>query len=132
MGLTTIDAVQSASIICYAIAAVGCIYALAAAWLTRGFAASPAVPAEAGNASGITILKPLHGAEPGLYSHLASFCAQDYPGPVQMLFGVSDPNDPAIPIADSKPPIVVGIKQTRRAISTVIVGGVPAPAERTE
>ena len=99
MGLTTIDAVQSASIICYAIAAVGCIYALAAAWLTRDFAASSAAPAEAGNAPGITILKPLHGAEPGLYSHLASFCAQDYPGPVQILFGVSDPNDPAIPIA---------------------------------
>ena len=32
---------------------------------------------------------------------------------------------PAMPIAESKPPIVVGIKQTRSAISTVTVSVVP-------
>ena len=42
----------------------------------------------------VTVLKPLCGAEPGLYEHLRSFCRQDYPE-FQIVFGVRDPNDPA-------------------------------------
>ena len=38
---------------------------------------------------------------------------------------------PAIPIADRSPPIVVGMRQTRRATSTVTVTGVPWPATLT-
>ncbi len=41
-----------------------------------------------------TVLKPLCGAEPGLYEHLRSFCLQDYPQ-FQIVFGVRDPGDPA-------------------------------------
>ncbi len=44
----------------------------------------------------VTILKPLHGLEPNLYANLAGFCAQDYPSPVQIVFGVDDPADPAV------------------------------------
>jgi len=43
----------------------------------------------------LTILKPLYGAEPDLYANLASFCRQDYPAPVQIVFGLADPADPA-------------------------------------
>jgi ceramide glucosyltransferase len=42
----------------------------------------------------VTILKPLCGAEPGLYKHLRSFCQQDYPE-FQIVFGVCDLADPA-------------------------------------
>ncbi|MGB6308898.1 MAG: bacteriohopanetetrol glucosamine biosynthesis glycosyltransferase HpnI [Steroidobacteraceae bacterium] len=42
----------------------------------------------------ISLLKPLCGAEPGLYEHLRSFCQQDYPQ-FQIIFGVRDPADPA-------------------------------------
>ncbi|HEV7612975.1 MAG TPA: bacteriohopanetetrol glucosamine biosynthesis glycosyltransferase HpnI [Steroidobacteraceae bacterium] len=42
----------------------------------------------------ITVLKPLCGAEPGLYEHLRSFCLQDHPQ-FQIVFGVRDPGDPA-------------------------------------
>jgi ceramide glucosyltransferase len=42
----------------------------------------------------VTILKPLCGAEPGLYEHLRSFCQQDYPA-YQIVFGVRDQADPA-------------------------------------
>lgn len=41
------------------------------------------------------MLKPLHGAEPGLTDNLESFCAQDYAGKIQLICGVQDPTDPA-------------------------------------
>ncbi len=46
----------------------------------------------------VTILKPLHGAEPGLYENLSSFVEQDYPGRVQIVFGVASEDDGAVPI----------------------------------
>jgi ceramide glucosyltransferase len=51
-------------------------------------------------APSITLLKPLHGAEPGLYANLASFCRQDYPGPIQIVFGVTSAHDPAIAVVE--------------------------------
>ena len=39
---------------------------------------------------------------------------------------------PATPIADSRPPMVVGIRHTSSATSTVIVTGAPVPATSTE
>ena len=42
----------------------------------------------------VSILKPLCGAEPGLYEQLASFCTQDYPA-YEIVFGIRDPADPA-------------------------------------
>jgi ceramide glucosyltransferase len=45
----------------------------------------------------VTILKPLCGAEPETYECLRSFCDQSYPE-FQVVFGVSDPNDPVLPI----------------------------------
>jgi ceramide glucosyltransferase len=55
-----------------------------------------AAPAPARALPPITILKPVCGLEPGLYDDLRSFCDQDYPE-FQILFGVRDRNDPAIP-----------------------------------
>jgi ceramide glucosyltransferase len=46
----------------------------------------------------ISVLKPLYGAEPGLYENLLSFVDQDYPS-VQIVFGVRSPDDGALPIA---------------------------------
>ena len=83
-----------ASAICYLAALVGCVYALFAIWAARGFAATPE-PAPLAKPPPLTILKPLHGAEPDLYANLASFCRQDYPAPFQVVFGLSDPADPA-------------------------------------
>ncbi|CAB3775839.1 bacteriohopanetetrol glucosamine biosynthesis glycosyltransferase HpnI [Paraburkholderia fynbosensis] len=44
----------------------------------------------------VTIVKPLHGNERALLANLSSFCEQDYPGPMQFVFGVHDANDPAL------------------------------------
>lgn len=45
----------------------------------------------------ISVLKPLHGAEPSLYENLRSFCQQDHAN-YQLLFGVRDADDPAIAV----------------------------------
>jgi ceramide glucosyltransferase len=47
----------------------------------------------------VTILKPLCGAEPGLYEHLRTFCRQQYPD-YQIVFGVRDTNDPACAVVE--------------------------------
>jgi ceramide glucosyltransferase len=46
----------------------------------------------------VSVLKPLHGVEPGLHANLCSFVDQDYPAP-QVVFGVRSAGDPAVPIA---------------------------------
>jgi ceramide glucosyltransferase len=43
----------------------------------------------------ISILKPLKGTDPEIYQSFRSHCLQDYPE-YEIIFGVSDPNDPAI------------------------------------
>jgi ceramide glucosyltransferase len=81
-------------------AAAGIAQAIAGAWLTRRFAARAmsargvAVP---GVRKGVTVLKPLHGAEPLLEAALASTCAQDYPD-FQVVFGVQRADDPALEV----------------------------------
>jgi ceramide glucosyltransferase len=75
-------------------AALGILYTVLSAGLIGRFFARPkAVPVEF---PAVTVLKPLHGGEWGLRRNLASFCAQDYPGPVQFLFGTHDARDAAL------------------------------------
>lgn len=56
----------------------------------------PAVP---GKRPSVTILKPVCGADPGLYENLRSFCRQAYDGPVQIVIGAHRETDPAVAIA---------------------------------
>jgi len=49
----------------------------------------------------LTLVKPLHGDEWHLDGQLASFFEQDYPGPVQLLFGVHDPSDAALHVVET-------------------------------
>ena len=59
----------------------------------RGFPIPPKRPP-------ISVLKPLHGEEPGLYENLRSFVEQDYPA-VQIVLGANDANDGALAVADA-------------------------------
>src|SRR5258706_10075896 len=79
-----------------ACALIGACYAVASARAVERFFKTPGLM-EADHPP-VTVLKPLHGAEPGLAENLEGFCAQDYPSAVQIVFGVQDAKDPAIPI----------------------------------
>jgi ceramide glucosyltransferase len=76
-----------------AIAWLGLLYTIFAGRAVKWFFARPASPPA--TCLPITILKPLHGDEPGLAACLEGFCTQDYPAPVQIVFGVRDESDPA-------------------------------------
>jgi ceramide glucosyltransferase len=78
------------------LAGVGLLYLLAAVLFVRRLGARGG--AGLAGAPSVTILKPLHGAEPALFEHLATFLRQDYPGAVQVVFGVQNPRDPAIAV----------------------------------
>ena len=45
----------------------------------------------------VSILKPLKGVDPEIWESFRSHCEQDYPE-FQLIFGVSDPGDPAVEI----------------------------------
>ena len=83
----------------FALAVVACLYTLFSIFCLRRLfplespAAAPQVE------PGVTILKPLYGAEEGLSDHLLTFCRQSYAGPVQILFGVHRADDPAASVA---------------------------------
>src|SRR5471030_1178681 len=79
---------------CLAVAAGYAVLVLLAAlvWQLRK---TPTAPSDR---PPVTILKPLYGAEPGLYENLRSFCKQDYPN-YQIVFGVRDEADPALRVA---------------------------------
>jgi ceramide glucosyltransferase len=47
----------------------------------------------------ISILKPLKGTDPEIYESFRSHCLQDY-AEYEIIFGVSDPNDPAITLVE--------------------------------
>jgi ceramide glucosyltransferase len=49
--------------------------------------------------SPVSILKPLKGADPGMYENFRSHCLQDY-SEYEIIFGVSEPNDPAIELVE--------------------------------
>ena len=73
-------------------------YAAAAVACTRAFARRRDVPV-AGPAEAVTILVPLCGAEPELEANLRAFAGQRHAAPVQVVFGVHDAGDAALPIA---------------------------------
>jgi ceramide glucosyltransferase len=86
------------TLICGTAAILGIVYTLLATVLIRRFFARAS--AEPTSFPPVTIVKPLHGEEWALLDNLSSFCKQDYPGPVQFLFGVHDSEDPALKTVD--------------------------------
>lgn len=80
--------------VCLAGAFVGCLLMLIEAGFVLAFRADKSASGAA--QPPVTVLKPLHGAEPGLADRLAAFCRQDYDGAVQVLCGARDAAAPSV------------------------------------
>jgi ceramide glucosyltransferase len=78
------------------LALAGAAYALLSAVLVGRFMRRDAP--DAAHSPAVTILKPLHLDDPDLSQNLETFFAQDYAGPVQIVFGVHDEADPALEV----------------------------------
>ena len=76
------------------VSVIGAAYMLAAAWEMRRFCRRR-LP-QTSTRPPVTILKPLCGAEPGLYENLRSFCEQGDRENLQVVFGVREASDPAV------------------------------------
>ena len=71
-------------------------YLIGAATAVVRFARRPLVLGP--GAAAVSVLKPLHGAEPGLYENLRSFADQEYHS-AQIVLGVNGAQDGALPVA---------------------------------
>ena len=106
----------------------GLLYLVTAIVFVRRLASRPTT--EPRDRLSVTLLKPLHGAEPNLFDHLSSFLQQDYAGPVQVVCGVQNPRDAAIevvrelerafPEADVELVVDAGLHGTNRKVSNLI------------
>jgi len=91
---------QIAGDLLLAAALAGCAYLVAAGLKTRAFLAQRTIAPAAGAMEAVTVLKPLHGEEPGLEAALATLFAQDYAGETQIILGLQSADDPARRIAE--------------------------------
>jgi ceramide glucosyltransferase len=86
-----------------ALGTVGCLFfyflsALAlASFLRARHKQSIQAPLSANELPPVSILKPLKGVDPEIWESFCSHCEQEYPQ-FQLIFGVSDPADPAIEV----------------------------------
>ena len=111
-----------------ALAIIGCLFTVLACFCVVGFP-NPKLTG-AGEAPAITVLKPLHGFEPGITGLITAFCRQNYPAPVQIVCGTQRPDSPAVTavraIASDFPDVEIDVaveprsRGTNRKVSNLI------------
>ncbi len=80
-----------------ALTVAGWCFWIAAWWLAERFFGQRGEVSPDAPLPGVSVLKPLKGVDPEAFANFESFCRQDYPR-YQVLFGVSDPDDPMVPL----------------------------------
>jgi ceramide glucosyltransferase len=80
-------------------AACGIAYCSLALWATIKFGSRSRRPSNPDFVPPVSVLKPLCGLDPHGYESLRTHCIQDYPE-YEIVFGVSAPNDPAVPAVE--------------------------------
>jgi ceramide glucosyltransferase len=85
--------------LCAACALLGCAYLLLTIGVTLFWRRRQRLPAP--RAEAVTVLRPLHGSEPRLADCVSSFLIQSYEGPIQLVMGIQDPCDAALPVAQA-------------------------------
>jgi ceramide glucosyltransferase len=83
-------------IVCLILIAGSIAFYLACTVFTWQFFANPLANAEAHPTPGVSILVPVCGLDEGAWENWTALCQQDYPE-YEVLFGVVDPTDPAVP-----------------------------------
>jgi ceramide glucosyltransferase len=101
-GLEQVGALTTACLSLFFVAAsvFGCLCALGAAGAARWFVHRPEAVSPT-TWPDVSILKPLSGFEAQLSENIETYFNQDYPGAIQFVFGVQDPDDGAIPVVKS-------------------------------
>ncbi|MDE2572202.1 MAG: bacteriohopanetetrol glucosamine biosynthesis glycosyltransferase HpnI [bacterium] len=94
MAHSALALLTAAALIADLLAVAYALFALARVMGHRGGAGKPSAHTPA-----VSVLKPLHGGDFELYENLRSFCEQEYPA-FQVIFGVHDDGDPALPIVE--------------------------------
>src|SRR5664279_1213284 len=79
--------------VCALLALAGAAYFGLCVWAARRFRRKGGTAGDF--APPVSLLKSLRGLDPHMYAAFRSHCLQDY-GEYELLFGVSDPNDPAL------------------------------------
>jgi ceramide glucosyltransferase len=77
------------------LALAGLGYYILALWSARSFSRSARAPLPRFTPA-VSILKPVNGLDHEMYAAFASHCMQQYTGEVEILFGVSSLDDPAV------------------------------------
>jgi ceramide glucosyltransferase len=90
--LSTVQIIAAIGIVSSSIYYLLCLWS-AVKFLRERAAGKSACPAQP--LPPVSILKPLKGMDPEIYESFRSHCLQDYPE-YEIIFGVNDPNDPAI------------------------------------
>ncbi|MFM0052808.1 bacteriohopanetetrol glucosamine biosynthesis glycosyltransferase HpnI [Caballeronia grimmiae] len=101
-------------------AGLGIVYTVSASVFMRRFFSRPVFAPICFPA--VTVAKPLHGEEWELSENLTSFLEQDYPGPVQYVFGVHDESDGALSAVD-----YLRTRFPEKSITVVADGSVNGP-----
>src|SRR3974390_2329895 len=84
-----------AAVVCSLLALAGAIYFALCVWAAQRFPRQTELVRRVVFEPPASILKSLKGLDPRMYEAFRSHCRIDY-GEFELLFGVSDPNEPAL------------------------------------